>query len=198
MGLVRYEHFLQNRPYLDYTDDCYYFLEITEGGFNKSEANRLVNNFKKPIDRKDKPEWWYRNKAIEEFVNLLLSFSPFQNSECIVAPMSTSKSSNSLNFNDRLYKTVQGLSSKLPKLRVEYLFDVKSDIVESHLGGTRNKENIKNNIAWNGFTYEPKEYLFLIDDVLTTGAHFKACKEIINSNYPNIKVVGIFLALYTK
>jgi predicted amidophosphoribosyltransferase len=34
----------------------------------------------------------------------------------------------------------------------------------------------------------------LIDDVLTTGAHFKAAQVILNEALPGVPIVGIFLA----
>lgn len=38
--------------------------------------------------------------------------------------------------------------------------------------------------------------IVLFDDVLTTGAHFRAYKDIILSHYPFCNVIGIFLAKY--
>ena len=36
--------------------------------------------------------------------------------------------------------------------------------------------------------------IILFDDVVTTGAHFKACKQVIMERFPDKKVVGLFLA----
>ena len=32
----------------------------------------------------------------------------------------------------------------------------------------------------------------LVDDVLTTGAHFRACKEVLQNEYPQMIVIGVF------
>jgi len=85
----------------------------------------------------------------------------------------------------------------LPNLTIEYIFDTLHDVLEAHKGGSRKIEDIKSNTIWNGFINKPPSEVIIIDDVLTTGAHFRVCKDMINKYYPNIKVIGIFLALYT-
>jgi predicted amidophosphoribosyltransferase len=40
---------------------------------------------------------------------------------------------------------------------------------------------------------EPR-VVFLFDDVLTTGCHFKAAELVIKSHLPHVTVIGIFLA----
>ncbi|WP_035357339.1 hypothetical protein [Edaphobacter aggregans] len=40
---------------------------------------------------------------------------------------------------------------------------------------------------------EPSE-VWIFDDVLTTGAHFKATKRVIQERFPGVRCVGIFLA----
>jgi predicted amidophosphoribosyltransferase len=34
----------------------------------------------------------------------------------------------------------------------------------------------------------------IVDDVLTTGAHFKAMKRILMERFPEARIVGLFLA----
>ena len=37
------------------------------------------------------------------------------------------------------------------------------------------------------------ELIAIVDDVLTTGAHYKAMKDILVIQYPKAKVIGLFL-----
>ncbi|OOF56071.1 hypothetical protein BKL49_10880 [Rodentibacter myodis] len=37
-------------------------------------------------------------------------------------------------------------------------------------------------------------HIILVDDVLTTGSHFKAIKSMIKAERPDIKVIGLFIA----
>jgi len=34
----------------------------------------------------------------------------------------------------------------------------------------------------------------LFDDVLTTGAHFKAAQSILQKTFPDVRVIGLFIA----
>ena len=53
--------------YLETGDKCYFLGEYTaRKGFTFSETNRLVLNLKKPMDRRNKLEWKYKEKAIKE------------------------------------------------------------------------------------------------------------------------------------
>ena len=36
--------------------------------------------------------------------------------------------------------------------------------------------------------------IFIFDDVLTTGAHFKAVETILRANLPDVALAGLFLA----
>ena len=39
--------------------------------------------------------------------------------------------------------------------------------------------------------------IIIFDDVLTKGSHFKAMQKILNLQYPQIPIVGLFIALST-
>jgi len=39
-----------------------------------------------------------------------------------------------------------------------------------------------------------KSTIALIDDVITTGAHFKACKSLLQNAFTNSKIIGVFAA----
>jgi hypoxanthine-guanine phosphoribosyltransferase len=36
--------------------------------------------------------------------------------------------------------------------------------------------------------------LVVVDDVLTTGAHFKAMQRILNERFPDVSLIGVFVA----
>src|ERR1700733_9238911 len=38
------------------------------------------------------------------------------------------------------------------------------------------------------------KFVWIFDDVLTTGAHFRAMKQVIRGLYPEMPYIGIFLA----
>jgi hypothetical protein len=54
-----------DHSYLEAGDECLFFGEYSaRKGFSHSETNQLILNFKKPIDRKEKPEWQHKMNAI--------------------------------------------------------------------------------------------------------------------------------------
>ena len=40
----------------------------------------------------------------------------------------------------------------------------------------------------------PPNNIILFDDVITTGSHFKAAKNILNEIFPNTIILGLFIA----
>ncbi|WP_373072109.1 phosphoribosyltransferase [Sulfurimonas sp.] len=195
--LTKYDHKLHNRLNLLDSDECYYFFEATNEGYKGSKVNDLLFNFKKPIEKKGKAEWYYRDKAVDKFAKYLSKIESFNNNVMVVIPAATSKNRSSELFNDRIDETVRKLKLKCPNVVIEIPFDTKIDVQESHNGGTRKVEDIQNNTEWLGFNTKA-ETVVIVDDVLTTGAHYRAWKDMILSKEPTVKrVIGLFLALYT-
>lgn len=64
---------VENFPiHLEDDDICYYARDyISKGGFQASKSNDLINNFKKPADRKGKTEWHYKETAMQQFAKEL-------------------------------------------------------------------------------------------------------------------------------
>jgi hypothetical protein len=53
-----------DHTYLSPEDECYYLGEYTaRKGYAFSPINDLVQNLKKPMDRRGKPEWRYKEWA---------------------------------------------------------------------------------------------------------------------------------------
>ena len=42
-------------------------------------------------------------------------------------------------------------------------------------------------------TPEPS-FVAIVDDVLTTGAHFRAASSVLASRFPTVQIVGLFIA----
>lgn len=59
--LIRPQHF-----FLEPDDKIYFLREYTAGaGFAHGETNNIISNLKKDMDRRGKPEWYYKERAIE-------------------------------------------------------------------------------------------------------------------------------------
>lgn len=180
------------RPFLKEGDLCYYTREfISHGGYAASEANQLISNFKKTVDRKGKSEWYYKEKSIEQFSEEIASSI---SAKCIITYIPTSKHKSDPQYDSRMEETCRKVVLKNKLMSFEEPIVVKNTIEASHCGGTRNVRELSQNYEWIGFSQKPDCPIVLIDDVLTKGAHFRACKDLILHHYNELSVVGLFWA----
>lgn len=183
---------------LSANDICYYYYDHIEGGYSQSRANQLVFNLKKPLTRRGKGDWHYKIEAIRAFAENLASLmvrvqkSPLSIS---LIAMPTSKNRHSVDYDDRIVQVVKQTSDQtdIPWLDC---FETIVDTQPVHLGGTRSATAIRDNLALNDSAEQLAncDACVLVDDVLTSGSHFIACKELLKSAYPHLQVVGAFWA----
>lgn len=190
---------------LDDSDVCYYYLVRTSGGFTESEANSRVANFKKkPEEWKHNPTVWrYKIAEIARFADdvvTLLSRDDFRLmlnsfSNVAITPMPTSKPKNHKHYDSRLDDMCNLICNRISCVHLEDVFDIKHEVPPAHRGGSRNITDLCLNMEFGGF-YELNDLVILVDDVLTTGSHYVACRDMIRSNYPNVRIMGLFLAIH--
>jgi hypothetical protein len=180
-------------PYhLDDDDVCYYARDyISEGGYAASIANQLIQNFKKPPNRRGLPEWRYKEQAIRQFAQEISSIQNIQ--DFLVTCIPSSKTRDSHQYDSRLEATLLHLKSLKPRVEIEFPLSFREDMVAAHLGGGRSIDSIYGNLQWAGLRSHIND-IIVIDDVLTTGAHFKACQRKIVENVPDANVIGLFWA----
>jgi len=185
---------LHTRVHLTKNDHCFYFLEKEAEGYTHSEANNLVYNFKKPLDRRGKPEWSYKEKAIRQFTQMLCGVKYPEGSILIPAPTSNPRADEA--WDDRIDRAVLGIKNCRNDIAVETILDTAVSHEPAHSGGDRSLETIRNHTVCNTLSQQTS-LVFLVDDVLTTGAHFKVWKEMILESNPGVEdVIGLFLSLH--
>ena len=177
---------------LDDSDSCYFARDyISRGGYGASETNDLINNYKKPSDRKGRPEWRYKEQAIRTFARELAFISNIE--IFFVTCVPSSKARTSLDYDSRLEDTIQCLKELKPGVSIGFPFSFRTDMLPAHSGGSRNVDEIYANLVWSGIPDGTKD-IIIVDDVITTGAHYKACKRLILDHLPNANVHGLFWA----
>ena len=197
--MIRYEHSLYNRTHLDDKDLCYIFYEKLSEGYSASDANQIVFNFKIPPNKKGTKQWYFKEKAIREFASLICDIFSNIDDNLIIIPAPTSKPRAHPDFDDRLDAVAQLVQECKPNIHAEYALDTIKETTKAHLGGSRNPAEIYANTKWNGIKNLNSNAVILIDDVLTTGGHFKAYKQMILDNEPGIDfVIGVFLAIQVR
>lgn len=178
-------------------DECYFIISYTSGkGYNYNHENSLISNLKKGMDKKGKPEWGYKIKAIKECARYLKEVdipSAFSKNITLV-PIPPSKAKSDPEYDDRLSQVLHEAFGD--ELDIRELIIQKESTQSSHTSDEkRDPKKIAQNYEINEVeAKEVKNCIILFDDVLTTGAHFKVAKSVLLESFPNCKIKGLFIA----
>lgn len=188
---------LADHCYLTEGDHCYYLTEYTaRKGFNFSRANQLVLNFKKPVSARNRPEWRYKEQAIAEAANGFrgsIKASMFDTGTLV--PIPPSKARHDPEYDDRVVRMIQAIRAD-PPLDIRELILQPLSTEPVHQSERRPRpEDIQGRYQLDNRLAVPHpQWIALVDDVLTTGAHFKAAQTILNEAFPEVPVIGLFIA----
>lgn len=198
------ELILRDHHHLTESDNCFFFAEYTSRKkYDFSKTNQLIFNLKKSPEKKNTKEWEYKNKAIQTCGKLLSNvFSNKDISKYGFVPIPPSKNKTDPFFDNRLVEILEFANEQeltLNKFKILELILQESSIPSFH--------TIKNNgprpdpswlmphykIDRNKLNFKPEKFI-IFDDLITTGCHFKAISMMLNAVYPDIEIVGVFIA----
>jgi len=180
---------------LDNTDECYFIGEYTARvGFSYSATNDLIQNLKKPMDRKDRPEWRYKGWAIEQAARQMREALPPETlGYATFIPVPPSRIKTDHLYDDRVVQILHKLGDAVD---VRDAVTQTADYDASH--GTEVRLGPDELYQLYEIDMELSEptptSLVVVDDVLTTGAHFKAMKRVLNMTFPDVPLIGVFVA----
>lgn len=189
---------IEDHYYLDEGDDCYYLFEYTSGkGYNFSKTNSLISNLKKKPTRKNYHDYKYKIEAIKE---CSMYFANQLNEEWLkkitLIPVPPSKIKGDQDYDDRMFRICKNIPVNF-KVDVKELIMQTKSIVSAHESKSA-RPTIKDLMSIyqldESIATDNLSYIGIVDDVLTTGAHYRAMKNILNAKFSNIPVVGIFIA----
>ena len=192
--LNRGEHF-----YLQDEDECYFLGEYTaRGGYGHSPTNQLIFNLKKGPKHRDTPVWHYKEKAIEECAGYFVeNLNPGFLAEATLVPVPPSRVKSDPQYDDRILWLLKSIAK-----RVEVSCDIRELVVQrqsyqpSHLTEDRMKPSELREIytlALHHVQSAPRQ-VAVFDDVITSGCHFRAIKDLLEERWPGIPVIGLFVA----
>ena len=185
---------------LDSSDICYYAREYWSGeGYSASPTNNLVQNFKKPPSYRGSAAWSHRDNAVRMFATEVSSFLDQIKrdliNEVVITTAPCSKKPDHPEYNGRM----DDLKSVLRRTNSEFIYidliAIKQSMEAQHLSSSYRSISEKiNNFIPSSLSSNIK-YVILIDDVITTGTTFKACKDVIFEKNPSLtNVIGVFWA----
>ena len=186
---------LPDHWYLEAEDECYYIGEYTaRGGHACSETNQLIHNFKKGVERRNRSEWAYKERAIVTIANMIRA-NIKSDAVLTFVPIPPSKAKNHELYDDRMSKVLTIASGGRPYSVLELIIQIQS-VEATHVSNERpSPDEILQNYRLDETLCTPEPLLiFLVDDVITTGCHFKAAKRLLSARFPNVRIVGLFIA----
>lgn len=190
------EFTLLDHYYLDSSDKCYYWFNYTaQKGYSYSECNELILNFKKDVDKKGSYEYRHKTNAIIKIANLLNNINQASIDKSIFVPIPPSKTKANPLYDDRMLVALQkGLLPKNADIRELVYQTVDTDA--SHKSDKKRDINALKSILSIDETLanNMRTHIVLVDDVLTTGCHFKAVKSILQARFPDATIIGLFIA----
>ncbi|MAB50251.1 hypothetical protein [Marinobacter sp.] len=186
----RHQHY-----YLEPTDHCLYLGEYTaRGGWGYSEVNQLIFNLKKGVDRKELSDYQFKEQAIESVANLIgkainvgaVSFIPVPPSKMITDPL----------YDDRLVRILQLVKNHNQECHWSDVISQAISTEANHLTPNRKRpEEIA--ALYQVAEVDPDQFrdiILVFDDIITTGAHFKAMQRKLHAVFPNKTIAGFFIA----
>lgn len=186
---------LPDHHYLEEQDVCYYAGEYTAGeGHAYSDTNQLIHNFKKTMDKRGTTQWIYKERAIQQAARIFRAAIKSE-AQITFVPVPPSKAKDDLLYDDRMLRLLQatcvGRHTDIRELIVQ-----RQSVQPAHLAERRpTPDQLIANYQLDENLAEPTpQVIFIVDDVLTTGCHFKAVQRMLRQRFSQARIAGLFLA----
>jgi len=183
-------------------DDCFYFMEYTSNtDFRYSPSNDLISNFKKSPEHRDHPQWAHKSRAIWKVGNILAqTLLPAAGvPDVVIVPIPTSKRRDHPLYDDRMLQVLSSLQQRDQDVDVREILTIRHNMEATHISsGKRSPMKIGQNLLLNkNLCVTTKNKFLLVDDMITSGAHFIACKSKLLEQFPEAIIKGLFIARRT-
>ncbi len=187
---------LPDHYYLTSDDACFFLGEYTaRGSYQESKTNSLIYNFKKSIEKRGEYQWRYKEQAILESAAAFrhaINAAWFDTATLI--PIPPSKAKTDLLYDDRLTRMLKAIRPQ-PPLDIRELIVQETSTEAVHNGIRLPPDSLEDLYEIEQTLTVPQpQVIGLFDDVLTTGAHFKAAQSLLNKVFPGVRVIGLFIA----
>ncbi len=174
-------------------DVCYYSREyVSKGRYDASQGNQLISNLKIPASAKGTKRWDHKIVAVNRFA-LELSSLLIDGANLMFIPSSKTKRSNDYDPRWDMLKSRMVCYHQEKRFKFHEPFRLRSDCQASHQGGRRSPKSVEESIAFDGFeSGQVPTQIVIVDDVITSGSHFRALSNILIENCPGMLVYGVF------
>ncbi len=192
------ELILSDYHYLDEEDKCFFFhVYLANKGYSFNEYNQLIGNFKKKLDRKGQFDWKYKQEAIKKVASILRGTLATIQTPVTVIPIPPSLCKTDIMYDDRMLQALQMASIGLKNIIVRDIISIEENREASHSNGKKPRlspPQLQQLLKLEDNPPINTKNVILVDDVITTGSQFKACKGLLLHEYDNIDITGLFIA----
>lgn len=190
---------LASFAYLRPDDDCYYLGEYTaREGYGFSRTNQLIYNLKKSPSERGRPSWSYKLDAIRACAHALVRSLPSSWLDRVtMVPVPPSKPVDDALYDDRIFQLLVEMARRaVVECDVRELILQEGGYEAAHLAARRPRpEELLDRYRLNQGAVHPKpRSIAVVDDVISSGAHFRAAKDRLQEQWPDVPVVGLFVA----
>lgn len=187
--------------YLVEDDRCLFFGEyFAHQGYEGGYTNNLILNFKiKPSALQKNPaRRKYKTGAIREVAECLRNVAGANAAKYTWVPVPPSKAAGDPDYDDRLERTLRA-AFDVSVVDIRNVLRQTESTEADHLAGDRlTPEQLSAilDVDTAALAAAPirERGVILFDDVLTTGKHFKCCKDQLTDRLGNVPVTGLFIA----
>lgn len=183
--------------YLQPDDECFFFGEYTaRAGYAAGPTNDLIHNFKKSVDRKGRPEWRYKERAIADAAAAFsTALTPGFLEQATLIPMPPSKAKADPRYDDRITGMLGQIKCPKPADIRELLLQTATREAGAHDGDRLGPDELTRLYSVDeGLCAPAPRVIGVFDDLLVTGASFVAARRVLSARFPAVKVYGLFLA----
>ncbi|OYX14421.1 MAG: hypothetical protein B7Z15_04065 [Rhizobiales bacterium 32-66-8] len=181
--------------HLTETDDCAFLGEYTpRKGYSHSQTNQIITNLKKSPELRNSAQWPWKLRAVVDVAACLSGNLNADNMHGVaVVPMPPSKPPGHPLYDDRMAQVARRIS---PPVDVrEVLFTREAREALHTQDSRRDYDALQAGIGVCTPLLMPVPRLvILLDDMLTTGCTFAACKAVLRDHWPDVEMLGLFVA----
>lgn len=178
-------------------DECYFCHEYTSHkNYSYGKTNNLISNLKKKPSQSNVYEKKYKALAIAECADFFSkAINPKWIKDATLVPLPPSKAVGHDDYDDRIKQICSGIQSEQP-LDIRQLVIQTVSLPAGHVGGPRPSVQDLLSVYQidENLTVPAPTKLAIFDDVLTAGTHFRAAHTILSARFPNVPIVGFFVA----
>jgi predicted amidophosphoribosyltransferase len=148
------------------------------------------------MDKRGTAQWRYKEQAIGDAA---AAFRTDLNDEWLniatLVPIPPSKAKDNPFYDDRVLRMLHAIGVD-PPLDVRELVIQRTSTTAVHDQENRpTPDQIQANYAIDDALRDPApKVIGLFDDVLTTGAHYRAASAVLQQAFPGVRIIGVFIA----